>query len=412
MLAAFLCYTGMYAVRKSFLAGQYENLELNEMHFKTILIISQILGYMISKFLGIKFISELKHKQRTGMLIGLIGFGLAMLYIFALVPTEWMPITLFFNGLPLGMVFGVVLSYLEGRRNTELLTAALSTTFIFSTGLVKSTGVWLIQDFQVSEVLMPFTTSMLFMPFFLLSIWMLSLAPSPSSMDQAMRTKRQPMDKHQRKLFLKHYGLGFSGLVLLYVLLTVLRDFRDNFMVEFWGELGYAEEPALITQTETPVALVVLLISGTMVLIRNNQKAFYTGMILTAASGLGILVFTLLFERAQISPVFWMVATGICIYLPYILYHCLIFERLLAFLRFSGTIGYLFYVADAFGYASSVGILLVKELLHFKSTWVEFFIRLNLSTSLGITLLAIISLWVIFVHYRKVSPIGSSMDTP
>ena len=349
-----------------FLAGQYENLELNEMHFKTILIISQILGYMISKFLGIKFISELKHKQRTGMLIGLIGFGLAMLYIFALVPTEWMPITLFFNGLPLGMVFGVVLSYLEGRRNTELLTAALSTTFIFSTGLVKSTGVWLIQDFQVSEVLMPFTTSMLFMPFFLLSIWMLSLAPSPSSMDQAMRTKRQPMDKHQRKLFLKHYGLGFSGLVLLYVLLTVLRDFRDNFMVEFWGELGYAEEPALITQTETPVALVVLLISGTMVLIRNNQKAFYTGMILTAASGLGILVFTLLFERAQISPVFWMVATGICIYLPYILYHCLIFERLLAFLRFSGTIGYLFYVADAFGYASSVGILLVKELLHFK----------------------------------------------
>jgi len=408
MVSAFLCYTGMYAVRKSFLAGQYTGTEFNGMHFKTILIISQVIGYMLSKFLGIKVIAELDHDRRTKLLLGLVGFGLAMLFLFAILPNSWKPIALFFNGLPLGMVFGVVLSYLEGRRNTELLTAALSATFIFSTGFVKTTGVWLLQELNVSEYYMPFTTALLFMPIFLLSVWMLTRAENPNLQDEAMRTKRLPMDRQQRGFFLRQYGLGFAGLVVLYIFLTILRDFRDNFIVEFWAELGYAEEPALITLTEIPVAIVVLLIAALMVLIRDNQKAFQTGMILTGISGLGILVITLSFDTGRISPVAWMVGTGISIYLPYILYHCLIFERLLAYLRFTGTIGFLFYIADAFGYAGSVGILLLKEFGNFQSTWVRFFIGLNLYAAIGIMLLALFSMWSIHRHRAKATPLESA----
>lgn len=60
MLAAFGTYFCMYAFRKPFTAGTYAGINLWDIHYKTILIISQVFGYMFSKFIGIKVISELR----------------------------------------------------------------------------------------------------------------------------------------------------------------------------------------------------------------------------------------------------------------------------------------------------------------------------------------------------------------
>jgi len=42
---------------------------------------------------------------------------------------------LYLNGLPLGMVYGVVLGFLEGRKQTDALVAGLTASFIFCVGL-------------------------------------------------------------------------------------------------------------------------------------------------------------------------------------------------------------------------------------------------------------------------------------
>jgi hypothetical protein len=391
MVAAFLCYTGMYAVRKSFLAGQFTEVAFQGMHFKTVLVISQVLGYMLSKFIGIKIISEMDNRRRSLYLISMVGFGLLMLWVFAQVPPFWKPLALFLNGLPLGMVFGVVFSYLEGRRNTELLAAALSATFIFSTGLIKTTGVWLLQAFGVEEFMMPFFTGLLFFPIFLGSVWMLQCARPPDQSDVSHRSERIPMDSRQRQAFLTQYSLGFAGLVVVYILLTIIRDFRDNFIVEFWVELGYASQPELITLTEIPVAVVVLIIAASGVLIRSNRRAFKGGMYLTMLCALAMLAVTILFAGQWIGAISWMIGTGIGVYLPYILFHCLLFERLIALLRFSGNVGFLFYLADALGYSGSVSVLLFKELGNFDTSWVNFFIQLNLYAALAILVVAILT---------------------
>lgn len=404
MTAAFLCYTGMYAVRKAFLAGQYLDLDLGfNLDTKTVLVISQVLGYMVSKFMGIKVISEMSHNRRSKWLISLVSFALAMLLLFSFVPPELKIITLFFNGLPLGMVFGVVLSYIEGRKNTELLAAALSATFIFSTGLVKTSGLFLMQNFNISEPLMPFTTGLLFFPLFLLAVWMLNKAGTPTQEDIKARFERVPMTKTTRKKFLKKHGVGFSGLVVIYIVLTIVRDFRDNFVVEFWSELGYTQQPGLITFTEIPVAIIVLIIAAIGVLIRNNQKAFNLGMWLTALGAATILIATLLFKENMVSPVFWMVSTGIGIYLPYILFHCLMFERLIAMLKFKGNVGFLFYTADALGYLGSVLILVLKESIDYKGAWTTFFIKLNLNASIAIIIFVIFSV-IYFIKRTKKNP--------
>ncbi|MEO0330119.1 MAG: DUF5690 family protein [Bacteroidota bacterium] len=393
--AAFLAYTGMYAVRKSFLAGQFDSLPaLGNFHFKTLLIISQVLGYMLSKFIGIKVVSEVSGSRRLRMLLGLVGFGLLTLLAFAWLPVSLKPLALFLNGLPLGMVFGLVLTYLEGRRHTELLVAGLSATFIFSTGLVKTTGLWLMQQFSVSELMMPFVTGSLFFPVFLLAIWLLHLSPNPNAADIVHRVQRTPMNASQRRDFLRRHGMSFAGLVVIYILLTVARDFRDNFIVEFWAELDQIQQPALITLTEIPIAVIVVTICALGIFIANNRIAFNIGLFATSLSALLMLLLTYVFQQGWMSPTVWIISSGTSIYLPYILFHCLIFERFIALLRYPGTVGFLFYVADASGYLISVAILIIKESVSLSYSWVDFFISLNQCTAVGILIVVSVAVMV------------------
>lgn len=70
---------------------------------------------------------------------------------------------MFLNGLPLGMIWGIVFSYLEGRKTTEILGIILCTSFIVSSGVVKSAGMWIMQYWGVSEFWMPVVTGALFL---------------------------------------------------------------------------------------------------------------------------------------------------------------------------------------------------------------------------------------------------------
>ena len=58
--AALLSYSLVYALRKPFTAATFDGMELFGMDYKVATSIIQIFGYMVSKFIGIKLISELK----------------------------------------------------------------------------------------------------------------------------------------------------------------------------------------------------------------------------------------------------------------------------------------------------------------------------------------------------------------
>lgn len=72
-VTAFLCYTCMYSFRKSFTAASFDDETIWGINYKVCLVITQMIGYMISKFYGIKFIAESKHKNRGRYLILLIS---------------------------------------------------------------------------------------------------------------------------------------------------------------------------------------------------------------------------------------------------------------------------------------------------------------------------------------------------
>ena len=180
---------------------------------------------------------------------------------------------LFLNGFPLGMLWGVVFSYVEGRRSTDFIGAALAVSFIFSSGFVKSVGGWLLLSFHLSEFWVPFVTGLVFALPLLLFIYLIEKIPPPDDLDIEARMNRTPMNAADRKLFIKKFLPGLGACILVYCFATIFRDIRDNFGADMWKELGYLNQPALFSKTETPITLIVLVLIGSMVLIKNSFHA-------------------------------------------------------------------------------------------------------------------------------------------
>jgi hypothetical protein len=402
IVAAFGTYFCMYAFRKPFTAGTYAEPSLGGVGYKTLLVTAQVLGYTLSKFIGIKVVAEVEPHRRAVLLLVLIGLAEAALLLFVVTPAPFNALWLFANGLPLGVVFGLVLRFLEGRRHTEALAAGLCTSFILADGFTKSEGAFLLQA-GVAESWMPFTAGLLFVPPLLLFVWMLARIPAPSRLDVAARSERAPMNGTERRAFFLRYALGLTLLVLVYLLVTILRSVRADFAPEIWTGLGAAVQPDVFTRSETAVAAGVLLLNGSVVFIQDNRRAFFAALGLSLA-GTVLVGFALLGLRAgMLSPFAFMILHGLGLYLPYIAIQTTTFERLIAMTRDRGNIGYLMYLADAFGYLGYVVVLLARNLFAPAENFLAFFVALSWVLA-GTCLVCLLPCWRYFAMLPAIRP--------
>jgi len=372
--AAFTTYFCMYAFRKPFAAGTFDEASVfgSELGFKSTLVISQIVGYALSKFLGARFLPRLANDRRTAPLIGLVLAAWLVLVGFGVAGSELRILLLFLNGLFLGMIWGLVVGPLEGRRNSELLLAGLSCSFIVASGVVKDVGRALMNDAHVSEGWMPAMTGLLFLPPFLVAAWMLGRVPKPTVQDEQERTRRIAMGSTAQREFSTRFALPLGLLLVVYFLLTAFRDYRDNYGVELFAALGYADEPALFTSSEVPVAIGVLIVLAILSLLRNNRVAL--GAVFAVMS-LGLLLLsgaTYLLQAGFIGGLAWMILTGLGSYLTYVPFGSVLFDRILAHTRFAGTAVFGIYLADAVGYTGSVSLQLYAELSGATSARLDF----------------------------------------
>ncbi|HPI06421.1 MAG TPA: DUF5690 family protein [Saprospiraceae bacterium] len=396
-LAAFVAYGCVYAFRKPFTAAGFTGLEIWGVQYKIALVIAQVAGYALSKFVGIRLISAMGAHQRAGNLLVILAIAALSLLGFAFSSLKWGLFWMFLNGIPLGMAWGVVFSYLEGRRVTEALAALLCINFIISSGFVKTVGRWVMLEKGVSEFQMPITVGLMFLPALLICIWLLEHLPPPDAADKAQRNERKAMSAADRKTLFQKYAPGLLLLTGIYLILTIIRDLRDNFAVEIWTELGFGNQPAILTNTELPIALLVLLSLGAMTFVSGNFRALWINHGIVIGSALLTIGSTLLFQQKMLSPVAWFVLSGAGIFLSYILFNGVLFDRLLAAFREPGNAGFLIYVADAVGYLGSVLVLLWRNFGRSELKWVDFFCDLCLYGSMMIMLLTLFS----FAYLRR-----------
>ena len=397
-LVAFGTYVFVFGFRKSFTVCTFDGLMFGPIAYKTALVISQMLGYLLAKFYGIKFISGLEKKQRYKIIFLLTGIAWAAWLLFAIVPAPYNVVFLFVNGFPLGMLWGVVFSYVEGRKSTDFIGAALAVSFIFSSGWVKSVGGWLIQSFAISEFWVPFATGLVFAIPLIICVYGLEKVPPPSAEDEALRTQRIPMTGTDRKNLLKQYLPGIIAFVVVYLFATIFRDIRDNFSADMWKEMGYASRPAVFTETETPITILILVLIGAIVAIKNNFKAL---MVAHAFIIIGFIIAgssTYYFTQKLLDPFWWMMLVGLGLYLVYIPFNSIFLDRLIAAFSMKGNVGFFIYVADSVGYVGSVTVMLVKEGMTLKIQWTSFFSQsVMLLSFVGV----IITIYSIFYFNKK-----------
>lgn len=252
----------MYGLRKPFTAGSYVDEPFGE-GFKAWLVTSQVLGYTISKLLGIRVIASLPPHRRVGTLLLLLALAETTLVLFAVTPRPLNIVCLFLNGLPLGLVFGLVLGFLEGRRMTEAFVAGLCASFILADGFSKTVGSKLLA-LGVEERWMPAAAGTLFLLPLLGFVAMLACIPPPSPDDVAARSERSPMSSEDRLRWLRRHGTGLAAIVFAYLLITILRSLRADFAPELWKALGVEGQSAVFTRSELWVALGVVTLNGSV----------------------------------------------------------------------------------------------------------------------------------------------------
>ena len=400
-ITAFFTYMCFYPFRRAYTAATYEELAFFGVNFKILIITAQVLGFAVSKGLGIKYVSEMLPQNRSRNLLIMISLSWICYLFFALTPAPYNLIFIFMASLPLGMVYGTILGFLEGRKTTDLLVAVLTASFIMGSGFAKSIGKWVMNTLEVSQFWMPFVAGGIMIVPFGICVWLMGQIPAPTEEDKENRTERKPMQKADRKAFIKEFALSMTIFVVSYVLLTTFREFRDNFTPEIWKLLGYGDNSAIFTQTETPIAIIVLLIMAAMRWVQNNYKAFVIIQLLMLAGGVLIGVSTLLYQQKFLSPVAWLTILGLGVYMAYAMCNSLYFERMIATFKKSGTVGFLITFADYYAYFGSVLVLFYKNFFQKSINYLDFFIILSYCISVVYVILVALSMWSLSVKRKE-----------
>lgn len=398
-IVSFCLYSCVYAFRKAFAVAMFEDLIFLGIQYKVWLVVFQVVGYALAKIIGIKVVAELKRENRALYILAMISVSGMSWLLFALVPAPWNLFFLFTNGLSLGMIWGTIFNYLEGRKTTEILAVGLSVSFIFSSGMAKSVGAWLM-GLGISPFWMPFVTCLIFFGPLLFFLNLLNHLPPPSLEDESLRTKRQPMNARDRYVFFITFWPGIVLFIISYIGLTSFRDFRDNFAPEIWTSLGFGGSPQIFTLSELPSVAIVLIMVGLMMMVKDNQKAFLLNHLLIFVGFVTIGISCWLYQSGILTALPMMICVGTGLYLAYIPFNSIFFDRMLAAFHYSGTVGFIMYLSDSFGYLGSLATLFIKEFGQLQMNWLEFFIFGGYVLSVSGSILILCSGYYFFAKHQ------------
>ncbi len=399
-LLAFSTYFCMYAFRKPFAVGQYHGDGLWGVDLKTTLVISQVVGYTFSKYLGVRWVSEASRRARLPFLLSLVAAAELALLLLPMLPPQAYWVALLLNGLPLGMVWGLVVRSLEGRRTSDVLLAVLSCSFIVASGVVKDIGRWLLSR-GIDEAWMPSLAGALFLVPFAASAWLLDRVPDPDDADISARAARVPLSAAERRLLLRDLWPGLVPLAITYFFLTAFRDYRDNYGMDLFRALGYANDSAIFTATEVPIAALVLGSMAMLALVRRRQHAL-AGLFGVLAFGLLLLgLATIAFEQGVVSGQMWMLLIGLGGYLAYVPFGSFLFDHIMANASRAGTAVFAINLFDGLGYTGSVALQLSKDLLAGDESRLEFFKRVTYLMSVFGVVGVVLASWYFLRSARR-----------
>ena len=371
--AALLSYSLVYALRKPFTAATFDGLDFFGMDYKTATSIIQISGYLISKFIGIKLISELKKENRLKFIISSVAIAELSLILFGALPRPFNVFALFFNGLSLGCMWGVIFSFLEGRRVTDLLASLMGLSIAVSSGTAKSIGLFVMNNLGIGEFWMPALIGAFAFPLLSGLGWLMTRMPQPTKEDIEQRTERVTLDGKARLNIFKNFMTVLVMLFFANLLITVLQDIKEDFLVKILDVKAAGLSSWVFAKVDASVTVIILIMFGLMSLIKSNIKVLclLLGLVSCGTATLSFLAFN--HSSLQISPIIWLFLQSLSLYTVYLSFQTIFFDRFIACFKIKGNVGFFIITLDFIGYTGTVLVLIFKEFLNPGIDWLEFY---------------------------------------
>ena len=293
------------------------------------------------------------------------------LVFFGLLPQPFNVFALFFNGLALGCMWGVIFSFIEGRKVTDILASLLGVSMAVSSGMAKSMGLFVVNTFGVTEFWMPALIGGLAFPLLILMGWSLNKLPQPTDEDRALRSERVTLNGEQRRQLFKSYMPLLIMLFFANLFITILRDIKEDFLVNIIDVSTISSW--LFAQVDGMVTLIILGIFAMMSLINSNYRVLQVllAMVIGGAGTISYLAFN--YDALQLPTLYWLFLQSLSLYIVYLSFQTLFFERFIACFKIKGNVGFFIATIDFIGYTGTVCVLLFKEFCSPDINWMEFY---------------------------------------
>lgn len=311
--AALLSYSLVYALRKPYTAASFEGLTLFGTDYKVAVTTIQILGYVIAKFFGIKLISELKRENRFRFFVTSAIMAEVALIGFGVLSAPYNAAAMFFNGLSLGCMWGVIFSFIEGRKVTDMLASLLGVSMVFSSGIAKSFGLFAMNELNIDQFWMPAVIGGVALPLLVLMGYLLKRLPSPTQEDIELRNERVVLDSEGRKRLFMSFAPILTLLFIGNFMLLVLRDIKEDFLVLI---LDMSNQSSwLFAQVDTIVTLAILALFSAFVFFRSNIKTLMCLMGIVILSCITMAYVSFNYKALDLQPVVWLFIESLCLYI-------------------------------------------------------------------------------------------------
>lgn len=395
--AALLSYSLVYALRKPYTAASFEGLTLFGTDYKVAVTTIQILGYVIAKFFGIKLISELKRENRFRFFVTSAIMAEVALIGFGVLSAPYNAAAMFFNGLSLGCMWGVIFSFIEGRKVTDMLASLLGVSMVFSSGIAKSFGLFAMNELNIDQFWMPAVIGGVALPLLVLMGYLLKRLPSPTQEDIELRNERVVLDSEGRKRLFLSFAPILTLLFIGNFMFLVLRDIKEDFLVLI---LDMSNQSSwLFAQVDTIVTLAILALFSAFVFFRSNIKTLMCLMGIVILSCITMAYVSFNYKALDLQPVVWLFIESLCLYIAYLTFQTIFFDRFIACFRIKGNVGFFIAIIDFIGYMGTVTLLSTKEFLNFDMEWFDMFNHMAFSVGAVCTVLFTIVATLIYKRY-------------
>ncbi len=402
-LTSFSICLGAFALREPFLAtplaGTISVFGAGPVDLRAACITAQALGLALSQPIGAVAVVELDPARRVPALAGVLGVAELALVMLALVPPPLAPVCLFVDGLALGLVWGLVFSFLEGRRVSDGLGAVAAAGYLLAGGAMRSFG-HAVDSLGVPALWAPAAAGAAAALPLAGALWLLAQFPPPNRQDEAERLFRAPMTSAMRSQFLRASALGLGLLVAAHALLSGYRELRTRMTLELWGVLAPPDAPSVLTAAELPAAVATVVAIGGLMIFRDHRRALAAvhGLILLGLAAIGGS--TVLYLGGAVGPTSWMVTIGAGLFLVHVPFMTVLFDRLVAAVGLVGTAVFMVFVAGTFGHAGRLAVLAVEMVRGPLVDSLDGFARASLAVTALATVLVVASAAYFRVHRR------------